>query len=299
MPKLSLIIALLICSSLAAQEIMILGIGQDAGKPQLGCKAECCAQWPHEANGSPVSLALLDQRKKEWLLFEASPDISRQLNLIPPSYYSLPRAVFLSHAHIGHYTGLMQFGREAANTSSLPVFCGSRMKDFLSNQGPWSQLVALHNIQLKALRDGQSKYFLAGEIEVEVLEVPHRDEFSETLAYLIKSKKKRLLFIPDIDKWERWELDIDSLIGRVDYALLDATFYDEKELPGRDMSEIPHPFVKESMARWKDLPKSVREKIYFIHLNHSNPLWYPDSPESKAVRAAGFQVARPGMKLAL
>ncbi len=286
-------------SELSAQEVMILGIGQDAGKPQIDCEKDCCKNWPEDANGSPVSLALLDHRKKEWLLFEASPQIADQLRLIPASYYALPQVVFLSHAHIGHYTGLMHFGREAANTSSLPVYGGDRMVSFLRNNGPWSQLVKLHNVKLKTLRKGERPYFLAGEIEVSTIEVPHRDEFSETLAYLISSKSKRLLFIPDIDKWEKWSVDIDSLIAEVDYALLDATFYDEKELPGREMSEIPHPFVKESMARWRDLPQSERKKIYFIHINHSNPLWWPDSPESKAVRAAGFQIARPGMRLPL
>ena len=70
-------------------------------------------------------------------------------------------------------------------------------------------------------------------------------------------------------RWDDWNKDICKLVETVDLAFLDATFFDEKELPGRDLSTIPHPLVSDSMERLA----SVAERIHFIHMNHSNALW--------------------------
>lgn len=60
------------------------------------------------------------------------------------------------------------------------------------------------------------------------------------------------------------------------------------------MSQIPHPFVVESMARFAELPAAERAKIVFIHLNHTNPLLDPGSEETAEVERAGFRVAQTG-----
>lgn len=289
---------LLVFTNSWAQEILVLGIAQDAGKPQLGCSKECCASWDPRENGSPVSLALLDSASQQWFLFEASPQIRRQLQKLPPEYPALPAGVFITHAHMGHYGGLIQLGREAANTQSIPLYAGQRFCDFIKTNGPWDQLVNLKNIVPNPMPD--KGFGLEGtSIWIEALEVPHRDEYSETLGYIIKANNSSLLFVPDIDKWERWELDIDSLIHEVDYALVDATFFDGNELPNRNMNEIPHPFVIESMQGWNHLNAADKAKVYFIHLNHTNPLWNSESAQSKKVEESGFKIARPGMRFPL
>jgi len=297
--NLSLCLALLFAFSLEAQELIILGTAQDAGKPQLGCEKACCQEGSER--GMVVSLGFFLENK-QWYLFEATPDITEQIASIPEGYKSKPTAVYLSHAHIGHYTGLMYFGREAANMKTIPVFCGEKMERFLQENGPWSQLVDLHNIGLISFPalDTVSEEKIAGHKGMVIaLRVPHRDEFSETLGFIIYGEEKTALFIPDIDKWEKWKMDINELIKLVDYAFLDATFYDGNELPGRDMSTIPHPFVIESMARFDSLSAEDRNKIYFIHLNHTNPLWDPQSSESQEVQRRGYHVARLGQKFQL
>ena len=116
---------------------------------------------------------------------------------------------------------------------------------------------------------------------------------------MIKGPNKTALFIPDIDKWERWEMAIESYIQQVDYAFLDATFFDGSELPNRDMAAIPHPFVRESLARFEPLETKEKKKIYFIHFNHTNPLLKENSQESKEVRAKGYHIARSGLEISL
>ena len=199
---------------------------------------------------------------------------------------------------MGHYSGLLFLGKEALGGQSVPVFALPRMRQFLRNNGPWEQLISEKNIALRPLVVSKNEK-ISEKIEITPIQVPHRDEYSETVGYWIKGPHKTALFIPDIDKWERWDTAIESLIQKVDYALLDATFFDGNELPNRDMSKIPHPFVTESLARFDSLEANEKAKIYFIHFNHTNPLLKENSQASKEVRAKGYHIARSGLELSL
>lgn len=278
--------------------LVVLGTVQDAGSPQIACTKKCCAplfQNP-DPNRKVVSLGLIDAQNKKTYLFEATPDIGDQLNalnsLAPWKAPEMPNGIFLTHAHIGHYTGLMYLGKEANNAQDVPVYSMPRMKGFLEGNGPWSQLVSDKNIALNALENKKEISF-SGNLDVVPFIVPHRDEFSETVGYFIIGPNKTALFIPDIDKWEKWGQDIVETLSKVDLAFLDATFYDAEEIDHRDISEIPHPFVIESMERFKNLASSEKQKIHFIHFNHTNPLLDPESRQSKEVIAKGFNIARP------
>lgn len=304
--------------------LIVLGIAQDGGYPQAGCNRACCAPaWNDPTLRRPVAcLALIDPASGGRWLFDATPDVSEQLHqlsAIAPFSASQPAAasqpssspqptsqphrrildgIFLTHAHIGHYAGLMQLGREVLGTRDIPVFAMPRMKSFLETNGPWDQLVKLNNIDLRPMTADAPIDLTSGLVVTPFL-VPHRDEYSETVGYQIAGPHRRVLFIPDIDKWERWNRSLESALAKVDVAYLDATFYDENELPGRDMSEIPHPFIVETMQRLQSLPPAERAKVYFIHLNHTNPALQPHSPARKAIEEQGFHIAEMGERVVL
>ena len=196
-------------------------------------------------------------------------------------------------AHWGHYTGLGLLGREAKGAQGVPVYAMPKLKAFLEENGPWSQLVALGNIALKTLKPDVTVQ--AGpRLRVTPILVPHRDEFSETVGFRIEGPERSVLFIPDIDKWSRWNRSLADEVARVDFAFLDGTFHDGEELGHRDMAEVPHPFIVESLALMEAWTEAERDKVHFIHLNHTNRLLDPDSKESRAVRDAGCHVARQG-----
>jgi len=285
------------------QFIVVLGTAQDAGYPQIGCIKECCAAYwdGKEVKKHITSLALVDRKTNQYWLFEATPDITSQLHKLQ-SYFAKedysPDGVFITHAHVGHYTGLMEFGREAMGAKEIPVYAMPRLDSFIRTNGPWSQLVSLKNISLQLLK-ADSAVAISSSFKVTPLKVPHRDEFSETVGFVIESTKKKILFIPDIDKWEKWERKIIEEVNKVDIALLDGTFYKNGELPGRNMSEVPHPFVEESMNKFSSLPDSIKSKIVFIHFNHTNPLLKTESAERKKVKDNGFGVAAEGMVIGM
>ena len=253
--------------------LVVLGITQDGGYPHAGCNRHCCRMMHRGKQGpkSPVCLGIVDRANKKVYLLEATPAFPeqwRQLQYVSGSLEKrAPDGIFLTHAHIGHYTGLMYLGREVMGTTNTPVYTMPRMADFLRANGPWSQLVKLKNIDLHDLR-ADSTIRLAGGLRITPLLVPHRDEFSETAGFRIETPRKKVLFIPDIDKWSKWDRDIVAEVRSVDYALVDATFFRDGELQGRAMSEVPHPFVEETMQLFDNQPKKERSKVTFIHIAH-------------------------------
>lgn len=284
-------------SKINSTSIVLLGTVQDAGSPQLGCKKKCCDglfENP-DHNRKVISLGIIDSENNKSYMVEATPDMVSQMKMITEMDVNpnneLVDGIFLTHAHIGHYTGLMYLGKEAINANHLPVYAMPKMTQFLNSNGPWSQLVSTKNIELQALQNEQSVR-LSDKLTLTPFQVPHRDEFSETVAYKIEGPNKKALFIPDIDKWEKWDKDIIDEIAKVDYAFLDATFYSGKEINNRDISQIPHPFIIESLEKFRNLSDAEKNKIIFIHFNHTNPVLDPTSKESKWVTKQGFRIGR-------
>jgi pyrroloquinoline quinone biosynthesis protein B len=277
--------------------LIILGTVQDAGSPHIECTKACCKELflNPDKNRKVVSLGLIDPENNASYLFEATPDIAQQIKLLKafrtPKATETPTGIFLTHAHIGHYAGLMYLGKEAMNADSVPVFVMPRMKSFLETNGPWSQLVANKNIALRELVDKEPKVLTPG-LTVTPFIVPHRDEYSETVGYKIQGPTSKALFIPDIDKWEKWSSNIIEEIQKVDFAFIDATFYDAEEINNRDIMEIPHPFIIESMVLFSNLPAREKKKIYFIHMNHTNPALNEKSEQTKQIIENGFNIAR-------
>jgi len=277
--------------------IVILGTIQDAGSPQIGCNKKCCINLFENPDNSRqrVSLGLIDLPNNKTYLFEATPDIGQQMKMLTKyekqSEKEIADGIFLTHAHIGHYTGLMFLGKEAMDAKNTPVYVMPRMKDYLINNGPWSQLVLRKNVILYEM-ENESAIPLSKNIQVTPFLVPHRDEYSETVGYKIQGPNKTALFIPDIDKWDKWDKNIIEEIKKVDYAFLDATFYSGKEINNRDITQIPHPFIIESLEKFKDLDKQEKNKVIFIHFNHTNPVIDENSEEAKAVIDLGFRIGK-------
>jgi len=269
----------------------VLGIAQDGGIPQAGCRKSCCTSGRHER---VASLAVVDPATHRWWLIDATPDFTSQLASMAAEAPACSLAgIFLTHAHIGHYTGLMHLGREAMGAHGMPVWAMPRMRGFLTTNGPWGQLVTLGNIELRPLA-ADSTIALGDSLRVTPFRVPHRDEYSETVGFRIEGPRGSVIYLPDIDKWERWDRRIEDVLAGTSTAYLDGTFFDASELPGRDMSEIPHPFIVESLSRFAALPAAERKRIRFIHVNHTNRAAIDGTPERKRVEASGCGIARAG-----
>lgn len=304
--KLAAVVILVLAISLAVFSappyVLVLGTGQDAGVPQMGCETPFCKRaWADVRLRKMVSsIALVDPESGERWIFDATPDLPKQFEMLKRTTRDRSNridGIFLTHAHIGHYTGLMYLGRESMNSNGVTVFAMPRMRQMLEQNAPWSQLVSLKNIALQPLAD-KAELRLNNRITVEPFLVPHRDEFSETLGYRIRTSSRSLIFIPDIDKWSKWQTPLADVVKANDILLVDGTFYADGEI-ARPMSEVPHPFVTETMELLRGLSAVECGKVYFIHFNHSNPLVQGDIKKLDEVRRRGFRVAAAGLRLNL
>jgi pyrroloquinoline quinone biosynthesis protein B len=258
--------------------LVVLGIAQDAGIPHLGCEQPLCASIRAGTRRAErvSSLGLVDAVSGAAYLFDATPDLPAQVHMLTGG--RPPDGIFLTHAHIGHYTGLMYLGRESVGARGVPVYATDRMLEFLGTNGPWSQLIALGNIERRPIEYDRAVE-LSGQLRITAFRVPHRDEYSDTVGFRIEGPRRSALFIPDIDRWEKWDRSIRALADTVDLALLDGTFAAPTEV-NRSIEEIPHPM----MSRTRALVQGTRAQLWFIHINHTNA--EIDAPD----------VAREGMR---
>jgi pyrroloquinoline quinone biosynthesis protein B len=282
--------------------LIVLGIAQDGGVPHAGSKD---AAWDHpELRRHVACIGIVDPASgKRWLL-DATPDFPWQLHelagIAPPAPRPGVDGIFLSHAHIGHYTGLMHLGLEVMDTKDVPVYAFPRLGDYLSKNGPWDRLVNGRNIALHTLVPG-ARVQLTPALAVEPFLVPHRQEYSEVAGFRIIGPHRSAVFIPDIDSWAQLDsagTSIEALIRGADAAYLDGTFYSDNELPAAITARVPHPRIFHSMERFAALPDAERAKVHFIHLNHSNPALY-DGPQRDEVGRRGFRLAEEGERFGL
>ena len=290
----------------APVELFVLGIAQDGGLPHLGCERQCCEQARRSGRVEyPASLGLVDRRgdHPKLLLVEATPRIEEQVALFHRLAGVSGRgrepvdAVIVTHAHIGHYLGLALFGREVVGADHLPVWCSPRFADYLRGHGPWRQLVELEQIDVRAFAIGDAFEPWPG-LAVRAVAVPHRDEFSDTMAYVVTGPSRSVLFVPDVDAWERAPGLLERLLDGVDVAYLDGTFFDGSELPERNLAEIRHPLIVRTMARLQAVARRRPGTLRFLHLNHTNPALHDDAVRAR-IEAAGFGIATMGERVAL
>jgi pyrroloquinoline quinone biosynthesis protein B len=228
-----------------------------------------------------AAIGLRNARTGASNLIDATPDLPAQIHALTGG--RAPDGIFLTHAHIGHYTGLMYLGKETMSARGVPVYGTARMAAFLRANGPWKLLVDDGHIALREI-DTDRPVDLGGA-RVTAMRVPHRDELSDTVGYLVEGPRKKALYIPDVDRWEKWDRDIGAIADQVDLLLLDGTFASAAELPHRDIARVPHPLLSDTRAR----VRGRKARVLFIHLNHTNPALVDGTPD----------VAREGMTFPL
>ncbi|MFP5331537.1 MAG: MBL fold metallo-hydrolase [Acidimicrobiia bacterium] len=260
--------------------VTVLGSGQDGGLPQAGA---------HHPNDEMARRGEIPERTGPSLLVEDASlrlicDVSPDFRLQWWKRSEAPDAIALTHAHIGHYVGLAHFGKETMAAHQVPVHASPRMLDFLSHQAPWNAL-----FEGAHLRPAQNSTWAGHTIDL--ISVPHRSEYTDTMAVSVAG---RVLWLPDIDSWERWP-EAEHVIAAHELVFLDATFWSGDEIPDRNLADIPHPLVPETLERFHHLDN----RRVLVHLNHTNPLCDPTSPEHATVVDAGFEVATDGLTMDL
>ncbi len=288
---------------------LVLGSVQDAGFPQVGCYTpRCDAGRALMASGHGryvASLALLEPGVERCYLVDATPDITRQLDLIEEPWFRRRAAerrpfdgIFLTHAHVGHYAGLAMLGREGMGMRETPVYCTQAMAGFLASNFPWRFLIDQGHVTLRPLAL-DTWHRIDPLLEVQLWKVPHRDELADTVGFVFRGPAGSLLYLPDINAWRLWNRDLATAVAGVDVALLDGTFWSLDELPGRSADDVPHPLMPQTMDVLQGVVDRKEARVVLTHLNNSNPALDEGGPQQAEVARRGFEIAREGMRFGL
>ena len=277
---------------------MILGIAQDGGVPHPGCNCNTCKfYWDNEIVLSPTSLAIIDQ--KQFHLIDVTRNLDRQLRKVGDRNVT---DIWLTHGHIGHVDGIGLFGKEVMNKKNVRLHASKSMIELILNTPKWKKLVE-DNILIPIQFNSNESIQISEHLVITPIRVPHRDELTDTHAFMINGPEKSLLYLPDHDSWEEtlhmvqqnsvieW---FDSL--GIEIVFLDGTFWSKNELSRQ--TDVPHPPVVDSLERLGNLNGKELE-VFFIHLNHTNPLLIPNSDEVKQLLDSGCKIAVEGQQFLL
>src|SRR5262249_46532217 len=273
-------------------EALVLGIAQDGGVRHAGCHQPLCdaARRDLSKRRLVASFGIVERGGGKRFLVDATPDFAEQMERLG----GLPDAILLTHAHIGHYLGLAQLGREVLGARKVPVYCTASMAAFLRGSGPRRRLVTRRTIGVREIETDR-EWTLAAGLRVTAIPVPHRGEDSDNVAYRVSGEERTVLWLPDIDRWENWGRHLQEIAAdRTLTAFVDGTFWAADEIPGRSIADIPHPLVPETMR----LAGRPVARIFFVHLNHTNRLLWDDKAVAD-VQSRGVGVAREGARYPL
>ena len=279
-------------------EVVLLGVAQDGGRPQPGCAKPCCIGLSSNDISYPTSLGVIESDQIH--LIDVTRHLANQLQYLGNR---IPNYVWLTHAHFGHVDGLGLFGRETMNAKGIPLYASKKMQQLITDTPQWRIMVEQGVFVPREMSNNNKVEF--GELTIEPILVPHRDELSDMHAFVISSSQNKLLYLPDHDTWEETLSmynchDIRQWLKElaIDIALIDGTFWSEDELQSRNQEKVPHPPIKQTIEMLGYKQQGDPE-IYFIHLNHTNPVYDQWSEQHAQVIEMGWKIGKQGMKINL
>ena len=270
----------------------LLGTAQDGGVPQFGCRCARCEAARHDPalRRTPASVLLTHPETGFRLLIDPTPELARQYDSLPGSPTSMCDAVAITHVHWGHWIGLGLFGREVSAANGLPLIATPAVLAFLYEHQPARLALQAGHLWPQEVAPGGTRQ--VGPFSLQAIAVEHRSEFADVVAWRVthSANSRGLFYCPDIDSWTD---DVAAVAAECDLAMVDATFGSPDELPGRDLSQVPHPLAEDTMTAMAGA-LAAGSRVALIHLNHSNPLCDADSDLRAAALAAGFLVPADG-----
>ena len=277
---------------------VILGIAQDGGVPHPGCYCNTCRYyWGNQIVLSPSSLAIIEEKRLH--LIDVTRNLDRQLREVGNRNIT---DIWLTHGHIGHIDGIGLFGKEVMNEKNIKLHASESMIELILNTPKWNKLVEEKTLIPTQFKSNEAIQ-VSENLQITPIQVPHRDELTDTHAFVIKGPEKSLLYIPDHDSWEETlymvkQKSVDEWFVSlgIDIVLMDGTFWSKNELSRQ--SDVPHPPIEDSLERLNDLNRKDLE-VFFIHLNHTNPLLIPESDETKLLLDSGCKIPIEGQQFLL
>jgi pyrroloquinoline quinone biosynthesis protein B len=302
-------------------KIRVLGSAAGGGFPQWNCNCHNCHRIRRgEMNGTArtQSSIAVSTDNKNWLLFNASPDIRAQLEAFPAIQPQNGirdtgiKAVMLIDSQIDHTTGLLML-REG---KPLDIYCSQMVKQDLTTGFPLFTMlkdyctVNHHDIpvdgrcfEIEQIAD--LRFYTQALKSKAPPYSPHRHDphDGDNIGVIIEqiSTGKKVFYSPGLGEIEPHVMDA---MQTVDCLLVDGTFWTDDEMVTQGIShkkarEIGHLPQSGAGGMIEVLNGVQKARKILIHINNTNPILDNDSPERKTLDAAGIEVAFDGMEIEL
>ena len=293
---------------------LILGAAAGGGLPQWNCGCDNCIAARVSNSGivpqSQSSLAV-SVDGVDWLLLNASPDIRTQIadnpQLHPRDRRQTPiRSIILTNGDIDHIAGLLILREKQAFTVYLTseiakVIADNPIFNALDRELVKFQEIGLNETFEPVLGLSVELFAVPGKVPLfmEEGEVVTDLEGEQTVGICLEGGGKRFYHIPGCAKLTD---DLKHRLSNEELVFFDGTVFDNEEMlkasvgkkTGARMGHMAMNGPCGSIAGFADL--NVKRKIY-IHINNTNPIWQPNSPERQKVLNSGWEIAYDGMEV--
>ncbi len=299
--------------------ILVLGSSAGGGFPQWNCNCPNCSGYRHGTVPARVrtqSSIAVSADGSDWVLINASPDLTRQIQMNPPLHprgeirHTPIRAVIVVDSQIDHVTGLLSL-REGG---PLQVYCTEMVEQDLRTGFPVLEMLAHfkgvthHRVPI----DG-SEFAIAGFESLAFTAYPllskappysphrHDPQPGDNIGLRIvdRTSGKTLFYAPGLGVVEP---HLVSPMSTADLVLVDGTMWNDDEMirlgigdkKGSEMGHLPLS-GPEGMVAFLDTLEHPRKVL--IHINNTNPVLDDDSQERAELINHGIEISFDGMRL--
>ena len=303
--------------------IRILGSAAGGGFPQWNCNCTNCRgvrDGSLDARPRTQSSIAISSDAERWILFNASPDLHRQIQANPPLQ---PRrelrdtpiaAVVLADGQIDHTAGLLLmrehrqplqvYATAAVHqdlTTGLPLlsvlqhYCGVEWREIALDGAPL-QIAALPGIEISVLAvDGKPGPYSPFR---------HNPRAGDNIAFLMHevASGRRAFYAPGLAAITP---PVRAALEASHCVLVDGTFWLDDEMiragvstkRAADLGHLPQSGPGGMIEMLKSLRNDTRRIL--VHINNTNPILVDSGPERAQLDASGIEVAFDGMEIRL
>jgi pyrroloquinoline quinone biosynthesis protein B len=305
--------------------VVVLGAAAGGGVPQWNCGCQVCRAartTHHDLQSTQASLAI-SADDHHWFLINASPDLRQQLTNAPQLHpapgqlrHSPIAGVILTNGEIDAIAGLLSM-REGwpftiyAHAKVLATLKSNSVFNVLNEKTVRREAIEIEHAFEPALPDGspsgieilpfevtgKGAWYLEGERR------EGREAAGDTLGLRIRDKAtgKVLFFIAACAAVTD---DLKSRLKGASLVFFDGTVWRDDEMiaaglsskTGQSMGHIAMSGEQGAIAALESL--GIERKI-FLHINNSNPAWFSDSDERRALERAGWSIPSDGAEMTL
>ena len=302
--------------------VHVLGSGAGGGFPQWNCNCANCKgvrEGTIKASRRTQSSIAISANGTDWILFNASPDIKKQMDDFPALQPARSvrdtaiTAIVITDAQIDHVTGMLTL-RE--HNKPWEVYTTKAVYEDLTTGFPVFNILShFRGINHHEIATDQSSFtipsaegliFTAVPLKSEAPPYsPHRHNTvpGDNIGMRIEDTRtgKNLFYAPGLGVAEPHVLDY---MRNADCVLVDGTVWTDDEMSNEGISnkraqEMGH-LDQSSKGGIMDILSSMEKpRKFLIHINNTNPILNEDSPQRKTLNDAGIEVSYDGMDIEL